>query len=114
MAQKFNQQQLNQIIGSYLSALKGKIKVQEAILFGSYATGKEHEFSDIDLFIISEDLPIKKTKAGNGLLLDEIVGNVNPFLEVLGAHPEALNSSINKDFFDEIKARGIAVANLAH
>jgi predicted nucleotidyltransferase len=33
----------------------GKIKPQKIILFGSYSTGTQHEGSDIDLVVISED-----------------------------------------------------------
>lgn len=34
--------------------------VNQAILFGSYAKGKQHRWSDIDLCIISKDLAKKK------------------------------------------------------
>ena len=38
----------NQII----SSITAKFKVKEIILFGSYAWGKPHEYSDIDLVVV--------------------------------------------------------------
>ena len=41
-------------IRKYLRAVAGKgIPVKAGVLFGSYATGKKHEWSDIDLLVIS-------------------------------------------------------------
>lgn len=43
------------IITSYLDALKKhKIPIREAILFGSYAKGNSHEWSDIDIALVSK------------------------------------------------------------
>lgn len=43
-------------IGGYISLLKkNNVKIQQVILFGSFAKNKEHEDSDIDLAIISND-----------------------------------------------------------
>jgi predicted nucleotidyltransferase len=43
-------------INTFLIELqKSKIDIEQAILFGSYATGKNHKWSDIDLAIISKD-----------------------------------------------------------
>jgi len=36
-------------------ALKENIRISQAVLFGSYAKGTEHEFSDIDVAVVSED-----------------------------------------------------------
>jgi len=42
------------IIKTYLRAVAERgIPVQAGVLFGSYATGKVHEWSDIDLLVIS-------------------------------------------------------------
>lgn len=42
-------------INSYLRALhKNNIPIKEAILFGSYAKGNSHEWSDIDIALVSE------------------------------------------------------------
>jgi predicted nucleotidyltransferase len=44
------------IISDYGKALEAEgVKPQKIILFGSYSTGTQHEGSDIDLVVISED-----------------------------------------------------------
>lgn len=44
------------IISDYGKALESEgVKPQKIILFGSYSTGTQHEGSDIDLVVISED-----------------------------------------------------------
>ncbi|MDU9049430.1 MAG: nucleotidyltransferase domain-containing protein [Candidatus Electrothrix sp. Rat3] len=40
---------IKKTVRAYLSALQqNNIPIKEAVLFGSYATGKNHEWSDID------------------------------------------------------------------
>lgn len=47
---------LNQLILKFVSeAKKDNINISQAILFGSYANGTNHEFSDIDLAVVSND-----------------------------------------------------------
>lgn len=43
------------IIKDYIKDLSGQIKVDGAFIFGSYATGKVREDSDLDCIIISRD-----------------------------------------------------------
>ena len=38
-----------------LEALKLNIKISQAVLFGSYAKGTNHEYSDIDVAVVSDD-----------------------------------------------------------
>ena len=46
--------QLDGIIQGFIARLEQEIPVQEVILFGSYAQGKPHDHSDIDLAVISD------------------------------------------------------------
>ncbi len=47
---------IKDIILRFISeSLKYNINIQQAILFGSYATGNNHKHSDIDLAIVSSD-----------------------------------------------------------
>lgn len=47
--------QIRNIIDKYLQALEAQhIHVKRAILFGSYAHGKENEWSDIDIALVSD------------------------------------------------------------
>jgi predicted nucleotidyltransferase len=47
---------VKKIIRNYIRHLESDIKVQKVILFGSHARGQAHEWSDIDLAVISDDL----------------------------------------------------------
>ena len=47
---------INQIIKKTLDYLSKKITITEAVLFGSYAQGNPHEYSDIDLAIFSPEV----------------------------------------------------------
>ena len=106
MAEVFTHEQLDQTIKDYLSRLKDKIKIDKVILFGSYAKGTATEFSDIDLLIISKDLPPDEPKCKNGFHLDNLVGDFNPRLEVMAINPQKLNNAIEKGFFEEILTTG--------
>ncbi|MGA2298185.1 MAG: nucleotidyltransferase domain-containing protein, partial [FCB group bacterium] len=45
-----------EIIRKFIAeALKDNIHIERAVLFGSYAKGTNHEYSDIDLAVVSED-----------------------------------------------------------
>ncbi len=48
------------IVSDYGKALEAEgVRPQKIILFGSYSTGNQHEGSDIDLVVISEDFASK-------------------------------------------------------
>ena len=46
---------VKKFIKNYIKTLKLQIKVKKVILFGSYACGRQHRDSDIDLIILSPD-----------------------------------------------------------
>lgn len=47
-------QSIQKIIEEYLSELSKQIPIQKAILFGSYAKGTPHQYSDVDIAIFSD------------------------------------------------------------
>ena len=47
--------ELVQVIDEFIRLLQTGIRVEAVILYGSYANGQPHEWSDIDLAIISPD-----------------------------------------------------------
>ena len=106
MASVLTQKQLNDLINDYLSKLKGKIFVDQVILYGSYAKGNAHEWSDIDLYIVSKDLPENELKGSNGYYLDCLVKQFDSRLEVIGINPKQLEHPIEKSFFEEVKSIG--------
>lgn len=56
--------EISSIITRYRKDLEKKISVKKIILYGSYAYGKPHKGSDIDLIVISSDFkkipPLKR------------------------------------------------------
>jgi len=61
MARKKNQITLiRKKLKKYIQVLTKAVKVDKMILFGSYANGSAHEFSDIDIALVSSELSIKK------------------------------------------------------
>ncbi len=50
-----NKSELDSIINKYIDSIKNEIKINYAILFGSYAKGNPREESDIDIAIVSEN-----------------------------------------------------------
>ena len=106
MLEVFTNEKLNKTIHDYLSKLDGKISIDKVILFGSYAKGTETKLSDIDLLIISKDLPEDTPKGMNGYYLDTLVEDFDPSLEVIAIHPNKLNHPITKGFFEEIFKTG--------
>ena len=106
MADVLNERELKSIVDSYIDKLKYSITIDKAVLYGSYAKGSANENSDIDLIIISKDLPENRSKGLNGLYLDKIVKDFNLRLSVIGIHPNKLNDEITKSFFDEVLDTG--------
>ena len=60
MARKKNKLNLKSKLKKYVAILTKVIDVEKIILFGSYANGTAHEFSDIDIALISSDLDPQK------------------------------------------------------
>lgn len=108
MVETLTREQVEKIASDYIALLNKKISIDQAVLYGSHAKGIAGELSDIDLLIVSKDLPRKQTIGKNGFYLDSLVGikNVHLDLEVIGAHPDNLQDPVTKGFFDEIMATG--------
>lgn len=53
MARKKN---IKELINKFVALLSQEIRIRKIILFGSYASGREHKHSDIDIAVISPDL----------------------------------------------------------
>src|SRR6266508_5103689 len=69
------------IIRKYLNAVAGQgIPVKAGVLFGSYATGRKHEWSDIDLLVITPRFD-KKYKRKDIDLLWHIAAEVDSRIE---------------------------------
>ncbi len=77
-----------------------KYKPEKIILFGSYAWGKPHEDSDIDLFIVKESK--KKRHEREYELRMKLIGNKFPPMDLLIYTPAELKRRFQiEDFFIE-------------
>jgi predicted nucleotidyltransferase len=47
------------VIRAFLEKIRPELPIERAYLFGSYATGRSHDYSDIDLAIVT---PIRNTE----------------------------------------------------
>ena len=56
MAGNENKLDVDKKIKDAINSIGNVLKIDKAILFGSYATGNPQEYSDIDLVILSSDL----------------------------------------------------------
>lgn len=81
------------------------IHIERAILFGSYAHGKEHEYSDIDVALVSKDFSGSRFDDNQRIAREKL--NVNILLET---HPYTPEDFEHSPFVrDEIIEHGIEI-----
>jgi len=97
---------IEKTIKSYIEQLESiGVHVQQAILFGSYATGKYDEWSDIDLAIVSDDFAGNRFNDRNKIR--KLTLKVNSDISPMPFRPEDFNDS---DYFvKEILETGIRI-----
>ena len=72
-------QEVREIINRFVEAVLSRgIRVDKAILYGSYATGKENKDSDLDLAVISSDFG--KDRFEEGTMLMKLAWRIDPRL----------------------------------
>lgn len=95
---------INRTINRYLAALKeNAIPIKEAVLFGSYATGKYQSWSDIDIALVSDIF------SGNRITdkdkIRPITLSISSELEILPFAPHDFTPS--NPFAKEIMSTGV-------
>lgn len=95
------------IVEKYIAIVKENYNVVAIILFGSYAKGIEHEDSDIDIAVITDDIKTDKfdEEVKLTLLRRKIDNRIEP-------HIISINDYENDEtpFVVEVKNTGIKVA----
>ena len=93
-------------IDKYLASLReNNIPIKQAILFGSYARGNYHEWSDIDLALVSDIF--EGNRIDDRGKIRRITLRVSCDIEVLPYRPQDFNS--DDPFVKEIMETGIRI-----
>lgn len=105
----YRKAELTQRLKHYLAVLQENIPIPKAILYGSYAYGNPHDWSDIDLVVLSptfrgipyperlERLAVLAWRAGLG------------DIEALGYTPEEFEEASHLSLLGEVRERGVVV-----
>jgi len=97
---------INRTIKNYLSVLKkNNIPVKEAVLFGSYATGKYQEWSDIDIALVSNVFDGNRISDKDKIRV--LTLSVSSELEVIPFTPEDFTPE--NPFVKEIMSAGVKI-----
>jgi predicted nucleotidyltransferase len=99
--------QLNQVLQEVIDTLQTGYEPDEVILFGSYAYGRPHNDSDLDLFIVkdSADRPLdRRVKVRE--LLQRVNGRMPLTLYVLTPVELRQRLAMGDQFLQEIVGKG--------
>jgi len=93
----------------FIEAVRGHMRVERAVLFGSYAYGEPHEGSDIDLVIVSPDFA-KMNRLERLEFLERIAWDSNSHhIEPVGFTQEELQNASRTSVLSEIRERGVTI-----
>ena len=84
------------------------IRVAKMILYGSYAAGKPHKYSDIDIAVVSKDFG--KDRVREGMKLFEIASEVDPRIESVPVSLKSYQVDTWIPLIYEIRKNGLEVS----
>jgi len=95
-------------INDAIKALKGVLTIDKVILFGSYANGNSHEYSDIDLLVLSSDLSPNIPKLQYLREIKDKANLFDPDLQLFLYPTKVFENEdcVEKSFIQEIKNTG--------
>jgi predicted nucleotidyltransferase len=99
---------LQKIILKFKDALSKHIRVEELILFGSYANGRPGKYSDIDLAVVSPDFS-KNNPIKNLQFLFRLAKKIDVDIEPLAFLPKEIKNPNPRSFESEIVKKGKVV-----
>jgi len=82
-----------------------RIKVTKVVIYGSSVSGKAHEYSDIDVAIVSPDFG--KDRYEEGARLFEIASKIDPLIEPVAISLESYEKDTWIPLIYEIRKNGI-------
>ncbi len=106
MVKKTIPKKIKEEIADYIQILKDdKLPIERVILFGSYAKGKQHKWSDIDLCIISPKF--KNSWQALQYLWSKRIKDSGLTIEPMGFNPKDFKN--NDSLIYEIQRAGIEI-----
>src|SRR3989338_7619065 len=111
MVREENKIDVDKKIADAINALKKVLSIDKVILFGSFAKGKEHEYSDIDLLVLSSDLKPDVPKLKYIREVKDKANLFDPDLQLFLYPTDVFENElcIEKSFVQEIKNTGKVV-----
>ncbi len=99
------------VIKVYLKELRKRIKPEKVILFGSFAQGRAHKDSDIDLVILSKDFKKMSFEKRLDLLIDARKHLLTRkfAMDIFGYTPEEFTNISFLTTLGEVKETGIEI-----
>ena len=94
---------LNKVINSFLQEIQKKYRIDDAYLYGSFAKGTSHRWSDIDIAIVSPDFSDDLFE--ERLLLMRLASTIDDRIEPRPFKKDLFNR--NDPLVDEIQKNGI-------
>lgn len=101
--------QRDEQIRKFIEHLRSRIVVQRVVLFGSHAYGDPHEWSDLDLVVISPDFAGQPLIERLQFLYWATWEAGTNWIEPLGYTPEEYQSAGDLSLLGEVRERGIVV-----
>lgn len=108
MASETNNLDISKKLDHYVKCISNAMKVDQIILFGSYAKNSAHEYSDIDVAVISPELDKNKSRYENIREVKKRTKLLEPGLQIFAFPTEtfANEEGIQRLFIREIKKTG--------
>lgn len=98
--------EIRNIVKKFVDSLTARgIRVEKAVLYGSYVLGKVHASSDIDIAIISPDFGQNRFEEGK--LLMQIAWRIDPRIEAVPISSESYEKDTWIPMIYEIRQKGI-------
>ena len=96
-------------IRRFIAAASTRLDIKKAVLFGSHASGREREWSDIDLAVISDDFEGMSAKERSHLLSKIAWETGVTEIDALGYTEAEFAIDDALDLVSEIKEHGVVV-----
>jgi len=108
MAGKKTREELIKLLNLVVDKVSSNLNIDEILLYGSYAKGKENDESDIDIAVISPDLEKKNPVFENALYIHRKAALYEPYIQLVAFPSQTYYKEefIKPEFIQEIKKTG--------